>query len=224
MRHLSKILLLFVASISVAAGLRAQDKIYKTDNSIIEAKVKKVDPASIVYKRFDNQDGPEYTILKKEVVKIIYQNGVTDIFDEGENGKAERKGAGSKNDKGGDNKSVKKKYGNNILSLVPGAYTVSVDGSINDVGIGASYERLLDKHGHIGLILPVVVCFASSKDFNNYAYNYYNSNGATYSGNYHSVFLMPGVKFYPATSKNAVRYSIGASLFCAFGTEPMGGL
>ena len=221
MKHLSKFLLLFVSSIIMSAALHAQDKIYKTDGGIIEAKVKKVDPVTIVYKRFDNQDGPEYTILKKEVVKIVYQNGTADIFKgDGKNDDPES-GAGHKSEKGKGAMSVKRKYGDNILSVIPGAYTVSADGTINDVGVGLCYERLLDKRGHIGFSLPVMMCFASSKDFNNYAYNY-NSNGIAYTGNYHSFFFMPGIKFYPAGSNTNVRSSIGASLFCAFGGEPMG--
>jgi len=66
------------------------------------------------------------------------------------------------------------------------------------------------------------MCFSSTKDFNNYAYNYYNNNGTTYTGNYHSFFFMPGLKFYPAGSNTNVRYSLGAALFAAFGSEPMG--
>ncbi len=217
MKYFSKVFLLLVASIGIATSLRAQDKIYKTDGGIIESKVKKVELRSIVYKRYNNQDGPEYTILKKDVVKIVYENGTTDVFD----GKA--KYSPDKDDRAKAEKAIKNKYGDNILSVIPGAYTVAVDGSINDVGVGLCYERLLDKRGHIGITLPVMVCFASTRDFNDYAYYYYGtSNTANYSSHYHSLYLMPGLKFYPAGSNTSVRYSIGVSLFCVFGTEPTG--
>jgi hypothetical protein len=217
MNHLRKFLLLLTVSIAISLSLLAQDKIYKTDGDIIEAKVKRVDPTAIVYKRFDNQDGPEYGILKKEVVKIVYENGTTDVFrgGDGNDGKDQSRGGKS-------GKVVKNKYGNNILSVTPAAYTVSVDGSINDVGLGLCYERLLDKRGHIGFNLPVMINFASTHDFNNYYYNGYNNNNVNYTDHYHSFFFEPGIKFYPAGSNTRVRYSIGASLFCAFGTEPMG--
>ncbi len=221
MSYLSKILLLLVVSVAASVGLHAQDKIYKTDNSIVEAKVKKIDPVSIVYKRFDNQEGPEYTIPKKQVVKIVYQNGTTDVFDGTPKYDEDRKSTGKKGGHAKDGNQAKKKYGGNIFSIVPGAYTVSVDGSMNDVGVGLCYERLLDKRGHIGFNLPVIMSFASSRDFNNYTYNYLN-NGVNYPGNYHSLFFAPGVKFYPAGINKSVRYSFGASLFCAFGTEPQG--
>ena len=146
--------------IAICFSARAQDKIYKTDGGVIEAKVKKVDPAAVIYKRFDNQDGPEYTILKKQVTKIVYQNGTTDGFE----GDAKKDASGNNSGvKGG--KAAKSKYGDNIISVTPGAYTAAVDGSMNDVGVGISYERLLDKRGHIGLNLPVLMSFSSNKDY-----------------------------------------------------------
>jgi hypothetical protein len=60
--------------------------------------------------------------------------------------------------------------------------------------------------------------FASDKDFgNNLAYG-----GSTYNGgtNYHSISFIPGVKFYPASNKHRIRYSLGLSIFATFGSEP----
>ena len=213
----------FVTAIAViiSCSVYAQDKIYKTDGTVIESKVKKVDPTTVIYRRFDNQDGPEYTILKKQVNKIVYQNGTTDVFDDAA-GKGDKER--SSKSRAGNGARVAKKYGDNFISITPAVYTASVDGTINDAGIGATYERLLDKNGHIGISVPVMICFASSKDFNNYTYYYYGSGSVTnnYSGNYHSFYFMPGLKFYPAPGRVAVRYSLEASLFCAFGTEPVG--
>ncbi len=222
MNYLSRVLLLFIASIAISVAARAQDKIYKADGGVIEARVKKVEPAAVVYKRFDNQDGPEYTILKKEVIKIVYQNGTTDYFETHSQRGEHTKGEGGKSGSAKNGKDAKKRFGDNFLSITPAAYSVSVDGSMNDVGIGICYERLLDKHGHIGLNLPILMSFTSNKDFNNYFYSYSGSGYTNYSGSYHSVFFMPGVKFYPATNRERVRYSLGLSLFCNFGSEPLG--
>ncbi len=200
-----------------AVPVIAQDKIYKTDGSVLESKVKQVGVKAIVFKRFNNQDGPEYTILKKEVVKIVYENGTTDMFNQREPDDREEGLVHSKTS--GHVKKGTKKYGNNFIAVTPAAYTVAMDGSMNDVGVGISYERLLDKKGHIGLNLPVLMCFTSNRDFNNYRY-YYGGNNPSYSGNYHSFFFEPSLKFYPASSREAVRYSLGASLFCSLGTEP----
>ena len=212
-----RICLVAILSI-VTLSLHAQDKIYKKDGGVISAKVKSVGSTMVIYKRFDNPDGPEYTILKKDVNQIKYENGTTDNF-KGEDTKEGHQGYA----KGGSKKAkFVKKYGDNILSVTPGAYTVSIDGTINDVGIGFCYERQLDERGHISFNLPVMVSFSSSKDFTNNSFYYNSNNNGTYtaSASYHSYYFMPGVKFYPATSKEKVRYSLGASFFAIFGSEP----
>jgi len=58
-----------------------QDIIYKTDKTIIEAKVLKISDSEVEYKRFSNPDGPTYSILRKQVKMIIYQNGEKDVFE-----------------------------------------------------------------------------------------------------------------------------------------------
>ena len=62
--------------------VHAQDIIYKIDNKIIEARVLKISDSEVEYKRFSNPDGPTYSILKKQVKMIIYQNGEKDVFDQ----------------------------------------------------------------------------------------------------------------------------------------------
>ncbi|MCF8299309.1 MAG: hypothetical protein K9J13_17300 [Saprospiraceae bacterium] len=49
-------------------------------NENIQAKVLEVTPTEIKYKRFDNQDGPLFIILKSDVIMICYENGTKDIF------------------------------------------------------------------------------------------------------------------------------------------------
>jgi hypothetical protein len=209
----SLLIILAAASFSV----HAQDKIYKTDGTVIDAKVTAVATATVTYKRYDNQGGPDYTILKKDVAQIKYENGTTDVIAGAtvkENHRTYAKG-GAKKEK------YEKKYGDNILSIIPAGYTVSADGTMNDVGIGICYERLLDEKGHISFNLPILVSFSSSRDFNNS--NLYYPNGLPTNINYndyHSYFINPGVKFYPAPNRERVRYSLGLSFFAIFGSEP----
>ena len=196
-------------------GAYAQDKIYKKKGEVIESKVKAIEGNTITYKRSDNPNGPDYTISKNEVTKIVYQNGTSDSF-EGSN-KKEKTGRHGKVISTTEKKA--NKYGDNILSIIPGAYTADLDGTINDPGIGLCYERLLDKHGHISFTLPVLISFLSDRDFNN---NIYNGNiiaGVSTKG-YTSISVMPGLKFYPVRSDQAIRYSLGASFFTMFGKEP----
>jgi hypothetical protein len=48
----------------------------------IRAKVLEVTTSEIKYKKFDNTNGPTYTILKSEVTMVRYENGTKDIFTE----------------------------------------------------------------------------------------------------------------------------------------------
>src|ERR1043165_3707816 len=71
----------FFLAIFFAIPAFSQDKIYKADGDVIDAKVISVGTAQIGYKRYDNQSGHVSTILKRNVVKIVYQNGPADNFE-----------------------------------------------------------------------------------------------------------------------------------------------
>ena len=58
----------------------AQDKLIKTDYSIVEAKVLEITDTEILYKKFSNPNGPVYSIKKSDLLAINYQNGEKEIF------------------------------------------------------------------------------------------------------------------------------------------------
>jgi hypothetical protein len=58
----------------------SQDVITKSDGEEVKAKVLEVTQAEIRYKKFDNPNGPTFTIMKKEVFMIRYENGSKDVF------------------------------------------------------------------------------------------------------------------------------------------------
>jgi hypothetical protein len=58
----------------------AQDIITLKSSDDIQAKVLEVTTNEIKYKKFDNQDGPTFTILKSDVLMVRYENGTKDIF------------------------------------------------------------------------------------------------------------------------------------------------
>lgn len=62
----------------------AQDKIYKTNSTIIEAKVQEVGDAEIKYKKFSNLNGPIYNIKKEDVSMIVYENGEKEVYNQGQ--------------------------------------------------------------------------------------------------------------------------------------------
>jgi len=61
----------------------SQDTITKKSGEDIQAKVLEVTLTEIKYKKFENQNGPTYSILKSNVQMIIYENRTKDIFNEG---------------------------------------------------------------------------------------------------------------------------------------------
>lgn len=199
--------ILVALTLCVAAGANAQDKLHKMNGETIEVKVKEVTAKEIRYKKADNADGPTYTIGKREVESIEYQNGSEDVFNKPE---PRREAA----------KAEKLKYGKNILSISP---MFIADG----VGVGLSYERMLDRKGIVSFYLPAGVAIRTDDRYN-YASPYYSGSGGYYYGgntsiDYANVYIMPGVKIYPTGSKGKVRYAVGPNIAMVYGKTPKDG-
>lgn len=60
----------------------SQDIITKKTGEDISAKITEVTLTEIKYKKFDNLEGPIFSILKSEVLMIRYENGTKDIFND----------------------------------------------------------------------------------------------------------------------------------------------
>ena len=58
----------------------AQDKIYRQNGKIVEAKVIEVGSGEIKYKDFNNPDGPIYVLESDRIKKIVYENGKEEKF------------------------------------------------------------------------------------------------------------------------------------------------
>lgn len=63
-----------------ATFVDAQDIITKKDGTDIEAKVLEVNPSDVKYKRFDNLEGPTYSIDRTDILMIRYVNGTNEVF------------------------------------------------------------------------------------------------------------------------------------------------
>ena len=59
----------------------AQDLIVKKDGSVIQAKVTKIGTTEVEYKKWSNQDGPQYSIAVADILAINYQNGEKETFE-----------------------------------------------------------------------------------------------------------------------------------------------
>jgi hypothetical protein len=73
-------LYLFSTFIFLSVQAYSQDKIYKKNGEVIEAKIIEVLEAEIKYKIFADQNGPLYTVDKDRLSKIIYQTGREETF------------------------------------------------------------------------------------------------------------------------------------------------
>ena len=58
----------------------AQDLIVKKDGSVIQAKVTKVGTSEVEYKKWSNQDGPQYSMEIADILAINYKNGDKETF------------------------------------------------------------------------------------------------------------------------------------------------
>lgn len=74
-------LFIFLTLAVFASTVFSQDVITKKTGEDISAKVIEVTQTLIKYKKFDNVDGPLYSILKSDVLIIRYENGTKDIFE-----------------------------------------------------------------------------------------------------------------------------------------------
>lgn len=201
--------LLTMTTIALSCSLHAQDKIFRRDGETIDAKIKTVGTKTITYSRFDNQSGPEYTVLKTEVASIKYQNGSEDVFEQAVRRGTHRHSKEPNADVAEQTPGTKIKYGPNLLALAPIQFTE------NGLGFSLSYERILDKAGIIAFSMPVVATF----NLNNGTY-YNNTTGTNVNGHQDAMYYaMPGIKLYPTGGYGRVRYGIGPSLVVATGQK-----
>lgn len=66
--------------LSIAGMASAQDVIVKKDQSTVMSKVLEITSTEIKYKKWNNQDGPTYSIDRSEVLSINYENGEVERF------------------------------------------------------------------------------------------------------------------------------------------------
>jgi len=63
-------------------SIYSQDVITKKTGDDIISKISEITQTEIKYKKFDNLEGPTFSILKSEVLMVRYENGTKDIFNE----------------------------------------------------------------------------------------------------------------------------------------------
>lgn len=77
-----KKIILTVAAVFAMTFANAQDLITKKSGEDIKSKVLEVSTSEIKFKKYENLNGPIFTLLKSDVLLIIYENGTKDVFNE----------------------------------------------------------------------------------------------------------------------------------------------
>ena len=80
-RNITQRTFLFFAALCISiASTFAQDVITLKNGEDIHALVQEIGEVDVKYKKFDNPNGPNYTLKKSEIFMIRYQNGTRDVF------------------------------------------------------------------------------------------------------------------------------------------------
>ena len=185
--------------------LHAQDLIIKKDGEVIRGKVLEVTPELITYKKQENLKGPNYSIIKADLSRIEYKNGIVDDFASNEVRVGFVKhGRGFKGPKERAKKLAPKK--NNNIAFAPVQFTENV------FGFGLSYEKSIGK-GTCSFYLPAM-----------YTFHAYFPKTSTSNDNSFSLvanpmfYVAPGIKIYTNFNKQSrVKWAVTPTIVYAIG-------
>lgn len=172
------------------AGANAQDVLVKKNGAIIEGKVVEVGIDRVLYKISKDENSANFVVRKSELSRIEFGNGQTIWIDK----RAER----TRKEKAVE---VDPEYGKNMINVSP---FKALD---SGPGFGISYERLLDKNGYFGLLLPFTMTIPDS---------YYIPVGTEGKDNSEMYYFSPTLKVYPFGQKR-VTYAVGPTLYAGVG-------
>lgn len=79
---MKKIVFTLITSFVAFSTCYSQDILTKKSGEDIQAKVLEVTSNEVKYKKFDNQNGPTFSILKSDLLMVRYENGTKDLFNE----------------------------------------------------------------------------------------------------------------------------------------------
>ena len=71
-----------IAIFAIISFSFSQDKIYRNNGKVIEAKVLEISSSEIKYREYDNMDGPIYVLEADRIKKIVFENGKEQKFTE----------------------------------------------------------------------------------------------------------------------------------------------
>lgn len=73
--------LLFLLALSAAARSgNAQDLLYFKNGNVLTVNITEINQTSVKYKRFENPNGPTLVVTRRQLVKVVYKNGTSELF------------------------------------------------------------------------------------------------------------------------------------------------
>lgn len=81
-KEVKKIQLFAIFVFLLAQFANSQDKIYRNNGKVVEAKIIEIGSSEIKYREFNNPDGPVYVLETDRIKKIIFQNGTVQKFED----------------------------------------------------------------------------------------------------------------------------------------------
>jgi hypothetical protein len=133
-----RLLPVLIILLLLSSSISAQDKVYRSDGTVIKAKVTEVEPTLLRYTRTEIPNGPVYTVRLRDIDSVVYENGMVDNMIV----VAPRR--------------IKK---DNIPQL--NTWNFNVLGFAN-LSISQAYERRT-RNGKIGFRVPLYIGFASNR-------------------------------------------------------------
>lgn len=188
----------FLSIIFVA--VQAQDILVRKNGTTIEGKVVEVGIDKVLYKISQEANAANFAVRKNELLRIEFGNGQTIWFDKRAERSSER---GRERDRERNAPIVQdEELGRNRIDLSP---FKALD---SGPGFGISYERILDKRGNFGLLLPFTVTIPDS----------YYIPSISDNADDQMYYFSPSLKVYPFGQKR-VTYAVGPTLFAGIGRK-----
>lgn len=170
----------------------AQDILVKKNGKTVEGKVIEVGIDRVTYKISNAEGSAHFIISKRDLNRIEFGSGETVMMNDRIDGSRKRQAAIYESED----------FGQNMINISP---FKALD---SGPGFGISYERLLDKKGLFGLILPVTMAIPDNAT---YIFDL-NDNGSV------MYYASPGLKIYPFGQRK-VTYAVGPNVFLGYGNR-----
>lgn len=120
----------------------AQDKLLMRAGGVLEVSISKETSDQVFYRLYSDPTGPEYSISKASLAKIVYTNGQEAVMTSAAPILV-----------------IDSVYkGRNMLSFAP------ILATENGFGLGFSFEQFIDKEGWVSYVLPISVSFSPKTD------------------------------------------------------------